>query len=116
MPTVSVVDLSFELNEIEGTQKIIEVSEGSVIFDALDDQNVTLPHGCLSGSCGSCRVIILEGTENISQPSVVETDTIESLKNSLKIVHGDKIVSADLRLTCRAKVLSGSVKIGVVRK
>ncbi len=116
MPTVSVVDLSIELKEIEDTQKVVKVPEGSVIFDALDDQDITLPHGCLSGSCGSCRVVILEGIENISAPSVVEADTISSLKESLKSLIGDKIVSTDLRLTCRAKVLSGSIKIGVVRK
>lgn len=100
MPTVLVKASS----PSEKDQKF-EVTEGKILFDELERQGLLLPHGCLAGSCGSCRIEVLEGAENLSKPGPVESDTIAQLKQDSSVLN--KIV---IRLSCRAKVL-GDIKI-----
>lgn len=88
MPTVLVNNISYT------------VTEGAILYDELERQNLILPHGCLAGSCGACKVEIIAGAKNLSAPGAVELDTLSHIKD------GDKI----LRLACRAKVL-GDVSI-----
>ncbi len=71
------------------------ITESSILYDALESQNLIIPHGCLAGACGACRVEISSGAENLSVPGAVELDTLSHLKNEDKII----------RLACRAKVL-----------
>jgi ferredoxin len=84
-----------------------EVVEGKILFDELERLGLLLPHGCLAGSCGSCRIEILEGAQNLSEPGVVETDTIHHIKETCGV---NKI----LRLSCRAKVM-GDITIGLLK-
>lgn len=102
MPTVLVKALS--ANEKD---RIFEIKKDQILFDELERLGFLLPHGCLAGSCGSCRIEILEGAENLSIAGAVEADTIEGLK---------KIYSATkhIRLSCRARVL-GDIKIAVLK-
>ena len=83
MPTVLVKDKTFE------------VKSGEKLYDELEKQGYILPHGCLAGSCGACRIEIISGAENLSTPSAVELDTLLHLHNG----------NPKLRLSCRAKVL-----------
>lgn len=93
---------------------VFKVDDNSILFDALDDQGEMLPHGCLSGSCGSCRIEIIEGSENLKEPSPIESDTINSIKFNQKRVLGDEYDdSVDIRLSCRARV-KGDVKFKVI--
>ena len=101
MPTVS----------IKGENLEFEVKENGIIFDSLDDQGHELPHGCLAGSCGACRVLIVEGAENLSEPSMIEQNTIDSILVNYRRIHGDDwLKGKTIRLACRAKVL-GDVTI-----
>ncbi len=85
--------------------KKFEVEDKCIVFDALEDQGEILPHGCLAGSCGACRIEILEGAENLTPISEVETNTIEALLINYKRIHGDdRYNKKDIRLACRAKV------------
>ena len=56
MPIVSIKD----------TTKAFEVKEGEVLYDALCDRGEQLPHGCLAGSCGACRIDVVEGIQNLA--------------------------------------------------
>lgn len=103
MPTVLVQGKSPN----EKDQKF-DVEKGHILFDELERQGLSLPHGCLAGSCGSCRIEILEGAENLSNPGAVETDTIEHIKQNYSGLN--KII----RLSCRAKVM-GDIKIAVLK-
>ena len=47
--------------KIESNGKQFQVSQGESILDAALRQNIVLPYGCRSGSCGSCRVTLLAG-------------------------------------------------------
>ena len=79
-----------------------KVNLSAVLYDELERQALALPHGCLAGSCGSCRIHVIKGIENLSPMGAVETDTV----NSIKGLYPGKTV----RLSCRAKVL-GDVEI-----
>lgn len=88
------------------TNEHFEVLEGEVLYDSLHDRGLILPHGCLSGSCGACKVEILEGAENLSNPSVVEKDTVDAIKTEMVQLHGEKYLEGrNIRLSCRAKVM-----------
>lgn len=84
------------------TNKTFEVSVGEILYDSLLDHGELLPHGCLSGSCGACRVEILEGKENLQAAGVIEKDTIQSLQKEF----GEEFCrDKEIRLSCRAKVI-----------
>lgn len=102
MPTVLVKPLSPNEKELK-----FEVEAGKVLFDELERQGLTLPHGCLAGSCGSCRIEILEGAENLSNAGAVESDTISHIQTNYPL---NKII----RLSCRAKV-NGDITICVLK-
>ena len=114
MPTVSVKNAQTTENTTP-TERSFEVNEGELMFDGLDRQGCTLPHGCLAGSCGSCRVEILEGVENISSPSAIERNTIEALIAEYNQKYGeDRVKGKTIRLSCRTKV-NGNVVIEALK-
>ena len=95
MPTVSIKSKSLEF----------EVQDGSIIFDALDKQGHELPHGCLAGSCGACRIKIVEGSDNLSEMSQIESNTVDAIITNYRRIHGSDYLREDtIRLSCRAKV------------
>lgn len=95
MPRVSIKD----------TDKTFEVNEGEILYDSLCDRGLELPHGCLSGSCGACRVEVCEGAENLAPPGVIEQNTIDSVTDEFRLVKGEEFVRIRvIRLSCRAKV------------
>lgn len=101
MPTVLVNIKPKAENESEKSQ-LYKVNLNQILYDELERQGLALPHGCLAGSCGSCRIHVDKGIENLSPMGVVETDTVDSIKSSYP--------GKNVRLSCRAKVL-GDVEI-----
>lgn len=96
---------------IAGSDKAFEVNEGEVLYDSLCDRGLELPHGCLSGSCGACRVEVVSGKENLQSAGVIEQNTIEALKVEFTETKGaDFVKGKEIRLSCRAKVV-GDVTI-----
>jgi ferredoxin len=91
------------------------VNEGEVIYDALYDRGEELPHGCLSGSCGACRIEIVQGSENVQTAGLVEQNTIDALKEEFSTTHGAEFVNkTNIRLACRAKIL-GDIQIKPIK-
>ncbi len=87
-----------------------EVEENEVVFDALDNAGEKLPHGCLAGSCGACRIEIIEGSDNLKPASAIENNTIEAIVESYERKHGEGACQGkNIRLACRARVL-GDIK------
>lgn len=108
MPTVSL--------KTHTETKTFEVAEGEILFDALETQGELLPHGCLSGSCGSCRIIVTSGHENLTPPKAIESDTIAHLKKEYQRKEElEKISGGELRLSCRARV-QGDISFAPVEK
>ncbi len=105
MPTVS----------IEGFSKLFQVDEEETLFDALDNCGHELPHSCLAGTCGTCKVIILTGQDNLSPPSELEKMTIQAIKQNYNRIHGENsLANQTIRLACQAKILQGDVKIKIL--
>ena len=101
MPTVLVHLGSTNENEGIKTQEF-NVEKNLPIFDELERLGLKLPHGCLAGSCGSCRIHVISGNENLSSMGAVEADTVAAIKEN----YPGKCV----RLSCRAKIL-GDIEI-----
>jgi ferredoxin len=116
MPTVSLVVPKPDADDQFDLVTTHKVEDGNVLFEALEEQGTILPHGCLAGSCGSCRIEIIAGPENLSPLSAIETDTIEYLEKSYRERFGEEFLKGKtLRLSCRTRV-KGDVSICKVRE
>jgi len=83
-------DVALTVNVPSGT-RIIEISEkiGSGIT-----------YGCREGECGTCITRILDGQENLSEPSALELRVLK-----------DNLAGQNDRLACQCQVLRGDVKV-----
>lgn len=93
MPIVSIID------QFGIVLRTFDVKENDIIFNSLEDQGFTLPHGCLAGSCSACRIEIIGEKESVSDIGAVEKDTVASFLKK-RPEHANKLV----RLSCRTKV------------
>jgi ferredoxin len=90
---------------INATNKTLQVNSGEILYDSLFDRGVELPHGCLSGSCGACRIEIISGHDQLALPGVIESNTIDAIMDELKMKYGENFVTGKIiRLSCRAKI------------
>ena len=71
-----------------------EVKSGGSIIEACEEMGV--PFGCSDGICGSCRIEIVEGEDNLTP-----------LTEQEKEFNMDK----KTRLACQCKIKKGDVKI-----
>jgi ferredoxin len=78
--------------------------EGGIIFDLFEKSGTTLPHGCLAGSCGACRIQILEGVQLLEPASEREKQTIDSILKHQNLDHLSEKEKSFFRLSCRAKI------------
>jgi ferredoxin len=100
MPTVLAKNLNSDSQEVSFT-----LNDQEIIYEGFERNGVNLPHGCLSGSCGACRIEILDGVDNLSPLSSVEQDTVDFIKLNLATKTGDpNYLKKFVRLSCRAKV------------
>jgi len=71
-----------------------EVKDGEGIKEAARELGV--PFGCEHGVCGTCKIDIVEGAENLNELNEAEED-----------MGRDR----DHRLACQCKILQGNVEI-----
>jgi ferredoxin len=96
---------------IEGNSETYELDSEQLIYDGLELKGHELPHGCLAGSCGACRIEILEGSENIKAPSAIESNTLEAIRENYEKINGEGSLNGKtIRLACRSRIL-GDIKI-----
>jgi len=96
MPRVSILD----------TEKFFDVNENEILYDALADRGEELPHGCLSGSCGACRIEVSMGADKLSTLGVIEKNTVDAVVDEFNKTRGEEFLNGKtVRLACRAKVL-----------
>lgn len=103
MPTVS----------IRGNSKTYEINIGENLFSALKAQGHELTHGCLSGTCGACRIEVHKGSEALDVPDHEENLTLNFIKRNYERIHGPGSLDGKIiRLSCRAKASGqGQVEI-----
>ncbi len=71
---------------------LTETAETDSLLDICEKvAEVALPFGCRSGTCGSCRIEILSGKNNLKLPGAMELDTLTRCQDSDSV-----------RLSCRA--------------
>ena len=83
--------LIFEANNEE-----IELEDGSAIAEHCEEAGV--PFACTEGVCGTCVIEVVEGRENLTEPTQEEVDFL-----------GDD--TDEERLACQCKIKSGTVKV-----
>ena len=80
---------------IRTKEKSVAIPDGQQIRDACEELGV--PFGCRSGICGTCRVDIIDGNDNLSELTWEE------------IAMGDR--NRKQRLACQAKIETGTITI-----
>ena len=56
--------------KIKAGNREIKVNDGDSIISACEELGV--PFGCYEGVCGSCRIKIIKGTENLSELNFIK--------------------------------------------
>ncbi|MDH5581718.1 MAG: (2Fe-2S)-binding protein [Bdellovibrionales bacterium] len=103
------------IKDLEGKTREFKLEDNEVIYDGLSRQGFEIPHGCLSGSCGSCKVLVCEGIENLSEAKTVESDTLKHIKENYNNLYGQEVFKGHpLRLSCRAKV-QGDISLEILK-
>ena len=74
----------------------IEVADGDELKDSAEQLGVSI--GCGEGMCGACQVDVLEGMENLNEPTEAEED--------FGLDEGQ-------RLMCQCTIESGTVKVTI---
>lgn len=83
--------------------KIISLSESNKEKEVPDNTQMQIieelffvPFGCTEGICGTCKIEVIEGMENLSEKS--EQEKLMNLEENI-------------RLACQCRINNGSVKI-----
>lgn len=84
--------------EIKNDGKTVEIPDGSALVEL--DGKCSILFACKAGACGSCKVKVLEGAENLEPPS-------EDEKNGLATFDA----APNERLLCLAKIKGGKVVV-----
>lgn len=87
----------------QGGQEAVstEANAGDSLDDLADRTRSPVPFSCRSASCGTCRIVVLEGAEGLDEPRDEELDVLDAF--------GHK--PPKYRLCCQAKVGSGAAVI-----
>ena len=75
----------------------ISSPEGGALIDVCDDTNCAVPFSCRGANCGTCRVDVLEGMQELLPPDDEEIDLLQ--------IFGDDPLKR--RLACQAKMRPG---------
>lgn len=81
-------------------EKSIEAPPDSVLLQTALDNGIEIEWGCESGGCGLCRVKVIEGEDNLSEPSEAEIDFLV----------GD--LDEGWRLACQTRI-KGDVRVEI---
>lgn len=89
----------------DGSELTYELDQEELIYDGVERQGTKLPHGCLAGSCGSCRCIIHEGSDQLSPAGAIEENTVQHLIEKYEEKYGkDFLEGKNIRLACRSRI------------
>lgn len=64
----------FVLEDLE-----VEVPHGAKLSEVVEASGADVTFGCKSGTCGTCRVRVVEGMNHLSAPTPEERDFLASL-------------------------------------
>lgn len=91
---------------ITGVKQRFKIKEKESLFNALRKQGKELDNSCLAGSCGTCRVKIVAGSEFLQAPKIIEEGTIKALEVNYERIFGPgSSKGVDIRLACSARTI-----------
>jgi Na+-transporting NADH:ubiquinone oxidoreductase subunit F len=78
-------------------KKSVEANEDDWLYDVCDNADGGIPFSCKAGACGTCATEVLEGRENLGEPSAREIRTLTASQLEPNVyrlpclcdVHGD---------------------------
>ncbi|ALG68990.1 2Fe-2S iron-sulfur cluster-binding protein [Beggiatoa leptomitoformis] len=80
--------------------KTVTVAAGTRVIEVSEKIGAGLVYGCREGDCGTCIMVVVDGWDNLSQPTVLEERILR-----------EHNVGRHSRLACQAQVLGGSVTV-----
>lgn len=78
----------------------VSVPAGTRIIEVSEKVGSGIIYGCREGDCGTCMMKVVDGWENLTEPSVLESKILQ-----------DNMAARHTRLACQAQVLGGDVRI-----
>ncbi|MFZ1828723.1 MAG: 2Fe-2S iron-sulfur cluster-binding protein [Candidatus Competibacteraceae bacterium] len=72
----------------------VTVPAGTRVIEVSDRLNSGIIYGCREGDCGTCLMKVVEGMENLTEPSALEAQILK-----------EHFAGQDTRLACQAQVL-----------
>lgn len=81
----------------------IEASEGAALIDLCDAHEAPIPFSCRSASCGTCRIHVLAGADELLSPAQDELDLLDVFNQAPPRV----------RLACQARLRPGATRVWV---
>lgn len=81
----------------------IDAAPGAALVDLCDAHDAPIPFSCRVASCGTCRIHVLEGAEELLPPAEDELDLLDVFN----------LKPPRVRLACQAKLGPGAVRLHV---
>lgn len=78
----------------------VQVPAGTRIIEISEKIGSGITYGCREGECGTCLTHVIEGRENLSEPSALELRVLK-----------ENLAGSNDRLACQCQVLGGNVKV-----
>jgi 2Fe-2S ferredoxin len=78
-----------------------EVDPGELLLEAGEKAGVEMEAGCFNCSCGACVVEIVQGMENLAEPTLEEIDVLDQWNRDPE----------KYRLSCCVRIQGGDVVI-----
>ncbi|HET9627123.1 MAG TPA: 2Fe-2S iron-sulfur cluster-binding protein [Kofleriaceae bacterium] len=81
----------------------VDAAPGAKLEHLVDDHNGPIPFSCRSASCGTCRIHVLEGADQLVPAAQDEIDLLDVYDH----------VPPLIRLTCQGRLAPGATRIRV---
>src|SRR5437763_4631091 len=87
------------------TGRIVEIDApaGAALVDLCDEHLAPIPFNCRSASCGTCRIHVLEGADQLVPPAEDELDLLDVFNHKPPLV----------RLTCQARLRPDATRVRI---
>ncbi len=79
----------------------VDAAAGGALADLCDDVGAPVPFSCRSANCGTCRIVILEGADQLDAADDEELDVLDVFGN----------LPPAFRLACCAKMRAGTATL-----
>jgi ferredoxin len=103
--TVSALSSTVKLITESNIGRIVEIDAPaeSALVDVCDAHDAPIPFNCRVASCGTCRIHVLEGADDLLPPAEDELDLLDVFNHK----------PPQVRLTCQAKLRPGATRVWI---